>query len=94
MEAAATVGNHTAGFPPQLGKRSAFPTAPTVLCDWSHTTMDADVYTLKPVTRWGPRGGMLLKSRGPMVLKTDSQLQNLPIAVLETLPACLREDLG
>ena len=32
MEAAATVGNHTAGFPPRLGKRSAFPTAPTALC--------------------------------------------------------------
>src|SRR6266581_178756 len=70
MESAAAVENRQRrGFPPRLGKRSAFPTAPTARASWGLSTA-TNGYTLSASRERGPWGGMLLNSRGPMVLKT------------------------
>ena len=59
------------GLPQGLGKRETFSTAPTSPYYWDYEKKTTRSYTLKPIMQRGPRGGMVLKTRGPILVKTD-----------------------
>ena len=73
MEAAATVENRNDAVSHRgLENAPRFPQLPPPSASQFYTATDADVYTLTRSRDGDPGGGMLLKSRGPMVLKTDN----------------------